>query len=157
MPRGARRVIKRTPPPDAKYDSVTVAKFINRIMLRGQKSTAERVVYNALQRTADQVNSEPAEALEQAIKNVAPLLMVKSRRVGGATYQVPTEVVEEKGRALAMKWLITSARARSGKSMEEKLAGELVDAVNGRGAAIKKRDDIHKMAEANKAFAHYRW
>jgi len=126
-------------------------------MLRGQKATAERVVYNALQRTADQVNSEPAEALEQAIKNVAPLLMVKSRRVGGATYQVPTEVVEEKGRALAMKWLITSARARSGKSMEEKLASELVDAVNGRGAAIKKRDDIHKMAEANKAFAHYRW
>jgi small subunit ribosomal protein S7 len=110
-----------------------------------------------LQRTADQVNSEPADALEQAIKNVAPLLMVKSRRVGGATYQVPTEVVEEKGRALAMKWLITSARARSGKSMEEKLASELVDAVNGRGAAIKKRDDIHKMAEANKAFAHYRW
>jgi len=126
-------------------------------MLRGQKATAERVVYNALQRTADQVNSEPAEALEQAIKNVAPLLMVKSRRVGGATYQVPTEVVEEKGRALAMKWLITSARGRSGKSMEEKLASELVDAVNGRGAAIKKRDDIHKMAEANKAFAHYRW
>jgi small subunit ribosomal protein S7 len=157
MPRGARKVVRRTPPADAKYDSVTVAKFINRIMLRGQKSTAERVVYNALQRTADQVNSEPAEALEQAIKNVAPLLMVKSRRVGGATYQVPTEVVEEKGRALAMKWLITSARARSGKSMEEKLAGELVDAVNGRGAAIKKRDDIHKMAEANKAFAHYRW
>jgi small subunit ribosomal protein S7 len=157
MPRGARRVVKRTPPPDAKCDSVTVAKFINRIMLRGQKATAERVVYNALQRTADQVNSEPAEALEQAIKNVAPLLMVKSRRVGGATYQVPTEVAEEKGRALAMKWLITSSRARSGKSMEEKLAAELVDAVNGRGAAIKKREDIHKMAEANKAFAHYRW
>ncbi len=157
MPRGARRVIKRTPPPDAKYDSVTVAKFINRIMLRGQKATAERVVYNALQRTADQVNSEPAEALEQAIRNVAPLLMVKSRRVGGATYQVPTEVAEEKGRALAMKWLITSSRARSGKSMEERLAAELVDAVNGRGAAIKKREDIHKMAEANKAFAHYRW
>jgi len=157
MPRGARKVVRRTPPPDAKYDSVTVAKFIHRIMLRGQKATAERVVYNALQRSADQVNREPAEALEQAIKNVAPLLMVKSRRVGGATYQVPTEVAEEKGRALAMKWLITSARARSGKSMEEKLAGELVDAVNGRGAAIKKRDDIHKMAEANKAFAHYRW
>lgn len=157
MPRGSRRVVKRTPPPDAKYDSVTVAKFINRIMLRGQKATAERVVYNALQRTADQVNSEPAEALEQAIKNVTPLLMVKSRRVGGATYQVPTEVVEEKGRALAMRWLITSARGRSGKSMEEKLASELVDAVNGRGAAIKRRDDIHKMAEANKAFAHYRW
>jgi small subunit ribosomal protein S7 len=157
MPRGARKVIRRIPSPDAKYGSVTVAKFINRVMIRGQKATAERVVYNALQLTADQVNSKPEEALEQAIKNVAPLLMVKSRRVGGATYQVPTEVVEEKGRALAMKWLITSARARSGKSMQEKLAGELVDAVNGRGAAIKKRDDIHRMAEANKAFAHYRW
>jgi small subunit ribosomal protein S7 len=157
MPRGTGKVVKRIPAPDAKYGSVTVAKFINRLMLRGQKATAERVLYNALQLTADQVNSQPEEALEQAIKNVAPLLMVKSRRVGGATYQVPTEVVEEKGRALAMKWLITSARARSGKSMEEKLAGELVDAVNGRGAAIKKRDDIHKMAEANKAFAHYRW
>jgi small subunit ribosomal protein S7 len=157
MSRGARKVVKRIPPPDAKYNSITVAKFINRLMLRGQKATAERVVYNALQLTAQQVNNKPEEALEQAIKNVAPLLMVKSRRVGGATYQVPTEVVEDQGRALAIKWLITSARARSGKSMEEKLAAELVDAVNGRGAAIKKRDDIHKMAEANKAFAHYRW
>jgi small subunit ribosomal protein S7 len=157
MPRGARKVVKRIPSPDAKYGSVTVAKFVNRLMLRGQKATAERVVYGALQLTADQVNSKPEEALEQAIKNVAPLLMVKSRRVGGATYQVPTEVGEEQGRALAIKWLITSARARSGKSMKEKLASELVDALNGRGAAIKKRDDIHKMAEANKAFAHYRW
>jgi small subunit ribosomal protein S7 len=157
MPRGARKVVKRIPPADAKYGSVTVAKFINRLMLRGQKATAERVVYDALQLAADQANSKPEEALEQAIKNVAPLLMVKSRRVGGATYQVPTEVEEEQGRALAIKWLITSARARSGKSMREKLASELVDALNGRGAAIKKRDDIHKMAEANKAFAHYRW
>jgi small subunit ribosomal protein S7 len=110
-----------------------------------------------LELTAQQVNSKPEEALEQAIKNVAPLLMVKSRRIGGATYQVPTEVGEERGRALAIKWLITSARARSGKTMEEKLASELADAVNGRGAAIKKREDLHKMAEANKAFAHYRW
>jgi small subunit ribosomal protein S7 len=157
MPRGTKKIPKRIPPPDAKYGSVTVAKFINRLMLRGQKATAERVIYNALELTAQQVNSKPDEALEQAIKNVAPLLMVKSRRVGGATYQVPTEVREEKGRALAIKWLITSARARSGKSMKEKLASELVDAVNGRGAAIKKREDIHKMAEANKAFAHYRW
>ena len=157
MPRGTRKIGKRIPPPDAKYGSVTVAKFINRLMLRGQKATAERVIYNALEVTAQQVNSKPDEALEQAIKNVAPLLMVKSRRVGGATYQVPTEVGEEKGRALAIKWLITSARARSGKSMKEKLASELVDAINGRGAAIKKREDIHKMAEANKAFAHYRW
>ena len=157
MPRGTKKIPKRIPPPDAKYGSVTVAKFINRLMLRGQKATAERVIYSALQIAADQVNSKPEEALEKAIKNVAPLLMVKSRRVGGATYQVPTEVVEEQGRALAIKWLITSARARSGKSMKEKLASEFVDAVNGRGAAIKKRDDIHKMAEANKAFAHYRW
>jgi small subunit ribosomal protein S7 len=157
MPRGTRKIVKRIPSPDAKYNSVMVAKFINRLMLRGQKATAERVVYNALQLAAQQVNSDPEEALEKAIKNVAPLLMVKSRRVGGATYQVPTEVGEDQGRVLAMRWLITSARVRSGKSMEEKLASELVDAVNGRGAAIKKREDIHKMAEANKAFAHYRW
>jgi len=157
MPRGARKVVKRIPPPDAKYNSVTVAKFINRLMLRGQKATAERIVYNALQLTAQQVNSEPEEALERAIRNAAPLLMVKSRRVGGATYQIPMEVGEDRGRTLAMRWLIASARARSGKSMEEKLASELVDAVHGRGTAIKKRDDLHKMAEANKAFAHYRW
>ena len=157
MPRGARKIIKRIPPPDAKYNSILVAKFINRLMLRGQKATAERIVYNALQLTAQQVNNKPEEALEQAIKNVAPLLMVKSRRVGGATYQVPTEVGGDQGRTLAIRWLIASARARSGKSMEEKLASELVDAVNGRGAAIKKREDLHKMAEANKAFAHYRW
>jgi len=157
MPRGARNVVKRIPPPDAKYNSIMVAKFINRLMIRGQKATAERIVYNALQLTAQQVNSEPEEALERAIRNAAPLLMVKSRRVGGATYQVPMEVGEERGRALAMRWLIASARARSGKSMEERLASEFIDAVNGRGAAIKKRDDLHKMAEANKAFAHYRW
>ena len=157
MPRGSGKVVKRIPPPDAKYNSITVAKFINRLMLRGQKATAERIVYNALQLTAQQVNSAPEEALERAIRNAAPLLMVKSRRVGGATYQVPMEVGEDRGRALAMRWLIASARARSGKSMEEKLANELVDAVNGRGTAIKKRDDLHKMAEANKAFAHYRW
>jgi small subunit ribosomal protein S7 len=157
MPRGTRKIVKRIPPSDAKYNSITVAKFINKLMLRGQKATAERVVYNALQLTAQQVNSSPEEALEQAIRNAMPLLMVKSRRVGGATYQVPTEVEEDKGRALAVRWLIASARARSGKSMEEKLAGELVDAFHGRGATIKKRDDLHKMAEANKAFAHYRW
>ena len=157
MPRGARKIAKRIPPPDAKYNSITVAKFINKLMMRGQKATAERVVYNALELAAQQVNSSPEEALEQAIKNAMPLLMVKSRRVGGATYQVPTEVEEDKGRALAVRWLIASARARSGKSMKEKLASELVDAFHGRGATIKKRDDIHKMAEANKAFAHYRW
>jgi small subunit ribosomal protein S7 len=157
MPRGSRKVVKRIPPPDAKYNSITVAKFVNRLMLRGQKATAERIVYNAIQLAAQQVNSAPEEALERAIRNAAPLLMVKSRRVGGATYQVPMEVGEDRGRTLAMRWLIASARARSGKSMEEKLASELVDAVHGRGTAIKKRDDLHKMAEANKAFAHYRW
>lgn len=157
MPRDARKVVRRVPPPDAVYNSTTVSKFINRLMLRGQKSTAERIVYNALQLTAQQVNSSPEEALERAIKNVTPLIMVKSRRVGGATYQVPTEVKEDRGRTLAMRWLIASARARNGKSMEERLASELIDAVNGRGTAIKKRDDLHKMAEANKAFAHYRW
>ncbi len=157
MPRDARRVVKRTPPPDARYNSITVAKFINRLMLRGQKTTAEGVVYNALQLTAQQVNSNPEEALERAIRNATPLLMVKSRRVGGATYQIPTEVGENRGRALAMRWLIASARSRSGKSMEERLASELVDAVHGRGVAIKKREDLHRMAEANKAFAHYRW
>ena len=157
MPRDARRVVKRIPPPDARYNSVTVAKFINRLMIRGQKNTAERIVYSALQFAAEQVNSSPDEALERAIRNAAPLVMVKSRRVGGATYQVPSEVQEDRGRALAMRWLIASARARSGKSMEDKLASELIDAIQGRGVTIKKREDIHKMAEANKAFAHYRW
>ena len=144
-------------PPDANYGSVIVAKFINKLILRGQKATAERIVYNALQLAGQQIDSNPVEVLEQAIKNAAPLLMVKPRRVGGATYQVPVEVEKDRGHSLAMKWLIASARARSGKSMEEKLAAELVDAIQGRGATIKKRSDIHKMAEANKAFVHYRW
>ncbi|MCD6391814.1 MAG: 30S ribosomal protein S7 [Dehalococcoidia bacterium] len=157
MPRGTKKIIRRIPPPDARYNSVTVAKFINRLMLRGQKATAERIVYNALQRAAQQMNTSPDDALERAIRNATPLLMVKSRRVGGATYQVPMEVPEDRGRALAMRWLIASARARGGRSMEEKLASELVDAIQGRGATIKKREDLHKMAEANKAFAHYRW
>jgi small subunit ribosomal protein S7 len=157
MPRAAKKIVRRTPPPDAKYGSITVAKFINKLMLRGQKATAERIVYDALELAAQQVGNKPDEVLEQAIKNAMPLLMVKSRRVGGATYQVPVEVAEYQGRSLAMRWLIASARARSGKSMVEKLANELVDATQGRGATIKKRDDVHKMAEANKAFAHYRW
>ena len=157
MPRGTKKIIRRIPPPDARYNSVTVAKFINRLMLRGQKATAERIVYNALQRAAQQMNTSPDDALERAIRNATPLLMVKSRRVGGATYQVPMEVPEDRGRALAMRWLIASARARGGRSMEEKLASEIIDAIQGRGATIKKREDLHKMAEANKAFAHYRW
>ena len=149
--------MRRVVPPDANHGSVTVAKFINRIMLRGQKATAERIVYEALQLAAQQLDSTPVEVLEQAVKSATPLLKVKSRRVGGATYQVPVEVEENQGRSIAIKWLITSARARSGKSMKGKLAAELVDAMQGRGGAIKKRSDVHRMAEANKAFAHYRW
>ncbi|OGO03880.1 MAG: 30S ribosomal protein S7 [Chloroflexi bacterium RBG_13_54_9] len=157
MGRKAKRTIKRLVHPDAKYQNVTVARFINKVMVRGQKATAERVIYDALQLASQQLESSPAEVLEQAIKNVAPLLMVRSRRVGGATYQVPTEVEAQRGQSLGMRWLVAAARERQGKSMGEKLANELVDAVQGRGTAIKKRTDIHKMAEANKAFAHFRW
>lgn len=157
MPRRAKKVAKRIAPPDAKYNSTTVAKFTNKVMLRGQKATAERIVYDAMQLASEQLNSEPVELLEQAIGNATPLLMVKPRRVGGATYQVPVEVEKGRGRSIAIRWLIGSARRRSGKSMKEKLAAELVDTIQGRGATIKRRDDIHKMAEANKAFVHYRW
>lgn len=157
MPRRAKKVVKRIMPPDAKYNSTTVAKFINRVMLRGQKATAGRIVYDAIQLASQQLNSDPGELLEQAIGNATPLLMVKPRRVGGATYQVPMEVERDRGRSIAIRWLIASARGRSGKSMKEKLAAELVDTIQGRGATIKRRDDIHKMAEANKAFVHYRW
>jgi len=157
MPRRARKVIKRIVPPDAKYNSTTVAKFINRLMLRGQKTTAERIVYDAVELASQQLNSDPAELLEQAIGNATPLLMVKPRRVGGATYQVPVEVEKDRGRSLATRWLIDSARSRTGKSMKEKLAAELIDIIQGRGATIKRREDAHRMAEANKAFVHYRW
>jgi len=157
MPRRAKKVVKRTVPPDAKYGSVTVAKFINKVMLRGQKPTAERIVYEALQVASQQVNNEPVEVLTQAIRNATPLLMVKPRRVGGATYQVPIEVEPKRGQTLAIRWLLSSARSRGGKSMVEKLAAELIDAAQGQGVTIKRRSDVHKMAEANKAFAHYRW
>ncbi len=158
MPRRAIKVVKRLAPPDAKYGSVSITRFINKVMLRGQKATAQRIVYDALQLAGQQLeSSNPMEVLEQAIKNATPLLMVKPRRVGGATYQVPMEVESERGQTLAMRWIITSARARNGKSMAEKLATELVDVVQNRGATVKKRDDMHKMAQANKAFVHYRW
>ncbi len=157
MPRRSRRVVKRVVSPDAKYNSTTVAKFVNRFMLRGQKTTAERIVYDAMELASQQLNGDPAELLEQAIGNATPLLMVKPRRVGGATYQVPVEVEKDRGRSLAVRWLIASARSRTGKSMKEKLAAEMIDAIQGRGATIKRREDAHKMAEANKAFVHYRW
>ena len=134
-----------------------VAKFINRIMWEGRKATAETIVYDALDMVKEKLNAEPMEVLDQALKNATPLLQVKSRRVGGATYQVPIEVPPDRGMSLAMRWLIDFARARGGKSMAEKLASEIIDASKGQGATVKKRQDTHKMAEANKAFAHYRW
>jgi len=156
MPRRA-RVIKRRTPPDPKYGNVTVAILIKKIMLGGKKATAERIVYDAMDLVNKQLGTEPLAVLEQALKNATPVLQVKSRRVGGATYQVPIEVETGRGLSLAMRWLIGFARARSGKSMAEKLAAEVIDASQGQGATIKKRQDTHKMAEANKAFAHYRW
>jgi len=156
MPRRA-RPIKREIPPDAKYHDETVARLINKVMMCGKKSTAERIVYGALQIMEQQVSKEPVSVLEQAVKNATPLLEVKPRRVGGATYQVPVEVRPDRGLSLALRWLIKSTRARAGKSMAEKLAAELTDASQREGATIKKREDTHKMAEANRAFAHYRW
>jgi len=156
MPRRA-RVIRREIPPDAKYNNVTAARLINKIMMWGKKSTAERIVYDALQIIEQQEAKDPISILEMAIKNATPLLEVKPRRVGGATYQVPVEVRPGRSFSLAIRWLVASARARIGKSMAEKLAAELSDASKRQGAAIKKRDDTHRMAEANRAFAHYRW
>ena len=157
MPRRAKRVVKRVVSPDAKYGSLTIANFINKIMLRGQKATAERITYGAIQLASQRLDSDPVEVLEQAIGNATPLLIVKPRRVGGATYQIPVEVERGRGRSLAMRWIIASARARNGKSMAEKLAAELIDAAQSQGVTIKRRDNVHRMAEANRAFAHYRW
>ncbi len=156
MPRRA-RATKREIPPDARYHSITVAKLVNKVMMRGKKRTAESIVYGALQLLEQQVSKDPVTALEQAIRNTTPLLEVKPRRVGGATYQVPVEVQPGRGLFLAIRWLLQSARAKKGKSMTERLAAELTDAWQGQGVTIKRREDTHKMAEANKAFAHYRW
>ena len=156
MPRRA-QAIKKKISPDAKYQSVIVAKLINKIMKCGKKSTAERIVYGALQVLEQQESKVPVSLLEQAVRNATPLLEVKPRRIGGATYQVPVEVRPDRGLSLAMRWLVNSARARTGKSMVEKLAAELSGASKGQGATIKRREDIHRMAEANRAFAHFRW
>jgi len=156
MPRRA-QAIKKKISPDAKYQSVIVARLINKIMKYGKKSTAERIVYGALQVVEQQESQAPVSVLEQAVKNATPLLEVKSRRIGGATYQVPVEVRPDRSLSLAMRWLVNSARARTGKSMVEKLAAELSGAAKGQGATIKRREDIHRMAEANRAFAHFRW
>jgi len=156
VPRRA-QAIRREKPLDAKYHNETVASLVNKVMMRGKKSVAERIVYGALQIIKQQGAKEPVTILEQALRNITPQLEVKPRRVGGATYQVPVEVRPERGQSLALRWLVVSARARAGKSMAEKLAAELSDASQGQGATIKKREDTHKMAEANRAFAHYRW
>jgi small subunit ribosomal protein S7 len=157
MPR-RREVGKRAILPDPKYGNETVAKFMNVIMLSGKKSVAERIVYGALGRIAEKSDaSDPVEMFYKALDNVRPVVEVKSRRVGGATYQVPVEVRPQRRTALAMRWLVDAARKRGEKSMDARLAGEILDAYASRGAAVKKREDTHRMAEANKAFSHYRW
>ena len=157
MSRRARTIKRKRPSPDAKFQNVTVARVINKIMKDGKKSTAEGIVYSALDIIEKGGSKAPATDLELAIKNVTPQLKVKSRRVGGATYQVPVEVSSELGLSLAIRWLVETARTRTGKSMAEKLAAEVSDATKGQGITVKKRDDTHRMAEANRAFAHYRW
>ncbi len=156
MPRRG-NVQRREIAADPIYRSKLVTQFINKIMYRGKRGVAERIFYTALDRVKDKAGKDPLDLFQQALKNVMPVLEVKPRRVGGATYQVPVEVRPERRTALAMRWLVNSARARAEKTMEEKLAGELLDAAQGLGASIKKKEDTHKMAEANKAFAHYRW
>jgi small subunit ribosomal protein S7 len=143
--------------PDTKYNNVLVAMFVNRLMKGGKKSTAARIMYDALGIIEERTHQNPVEVFEQAVKNVTPMVEVKPRRVGGATYQVPVEIDAARQLSLALRWLAAAARSRSGKSMAEKLADELLDASRGTGATIKKREDTHRMAEANKAFAHYRW
>ncbi|MBR25582.1 SSU ribosomal protein S7P [Albimonas donghaensis] len=151
------RAEKREILPDAKYGDRILTKFMNNLMYDGKKSAAESIVYGALTRVEDRLRRQPVEAFHEALDNVKPSVEVRSRRVGGATYQVPVEVRPERREALAIRWLIDSSRKRNENTMEERLANELLDAVNGRGTAVKKREDTHKMAEANKAFSHYRW
>ncbi len=156
MPR--RRVVaKREVLPDPKFKSKTLAKFVNHIMVAGKKSVAEKIVYGALDVVVKNTNSDPLEAFQKALDNIAPMVEVKSRRVGGATYQVPVEVRSERRNALAMRWLVEHSRARGEKSMALRLAGEITDASQGRGNAVRKREDVHRMAEANRAFSHYRF
>jgi small subunit ribosomal protein S7 len=156
MPR--RRVVaKREILPDPKFGNVTLAKFVNHVMVSGKKSLAERIVYGALDLVKERSDRDPVEVFEEALENIAPVVEVKSRRVGGATYQVPVEVRPSRRTALAMRWLVDFSRNRNEKSMAQRLAGELLDASSNKGAAVKKREDVHRMAEANKAFSHYRF
>src|SRR5215472_6243131 len=156
MPR-RNRPVKRPVAPDPLYGSEAVAKFVNIVMKDGKRSVAERVVYDALRRASRQGRKEPMEVFEQALRNATPLLEVKPRRVGGATYQVPIEIRPDRRLALARRWLIRFARQRNGRSMAEKLAGELVDAANNTGGAVKRKEETHRMAESNKAFSHFRY
>lgn len=148
---------KRKILPDDKYGSVEIAMFVNRLMKGGKKSTAYGVMYDALDLIEERTSRSPSEVFEQALKNITPMVEVKPRRVGGSTYQVPVEVAPRRRTTLAMRWLLESARSRNGKSMAEKLAAEVVEASQGQGVAMKKKEDTHRMAEANRAFAHYRW
>ena len=151
------RAFKRQVLPDIRYNSIAVSDFVNRMMRGGKKSIALRIIYDAFTLIEERAKKPPLEVFESAMKNATPLIEVKPRRVGGATYQVPVEVPADRRNTLAMRWLLGAARSRGGKSMAEKLAGELMDAAAGNGAAIKKREETHKMAEANRAFAHFRW
>ena len=148
---------KRTILTDAKFGDLVISKFMNNLMYHGKKSAAERIVYGALSRVEEKLKRAPVEAFHEAVENVKPSVEVRSRRVGGATYQVPVEVRPERREALALRWIITASRGRNENTMEERLAAELMDAVGDKGNAVKKKDDTHKMAEANKAFSHYRW
>ena len=152
-----RRAPKRKILPDPKYKNLLVSKFVNIVLIQGKKSTARTIVYNAFDLIEERVKQNPLEVFKQAIENARPLLETKSRRIGGATYQVPVEVKQERGQTLALRWIRDFARNKKGKPMEEKLAGEIIDAFNKTGSTIKKREDVHKMAESNRAFSHYRW
>ncbi|MBK6509740.1 MAG: 30S ribosomal protein S7 [Haliea sp.] len=156
MPR-RRIVAKREVLPDPKFGNVTLAKFMNHVMVSGKKSVAETIVYGALEIVRERLKTDPLEAFDQALENIAPMVEVKARRVGGATYQVPVEVRPSRRVALSMRWLVEYSRNRGEKSMRQRLAGEIIDASQGKGNAVKKREDVHRMAEANKAFSHYRF
>jgi small subunit ribosomal protein S7 len=156
MPRRA-VISKRLTPPDAVFGSQTIQRFIHRMMQRGKKSTAQRLFYDSLELVKERTKADPLEVFNKALKNVTPLVEVKARRVGGSTYQVPIEVKQSRGNALATAWIIANSRKRGGRSFAERLSAELIDASNGAGASVRKKDETHKMAEANKAFAHYRY
>ena len=152
-----RRAVKREIAPDPVYNDVLVTKLINRIMIDGKKSKAEKIVYDAIGLLSERTKQPPMEAFKKAINNVKPLLEVRPRRVGGATYQIPFEVPEHRAISLALRWIVNASRAKKGKPLSEKLAMELIDAYSGTGSAVKKREDVHRMAEAGKAYAHFRW